>query len=106
MKKFLCAGLMAHALFCISANAADAGAAQALAKKSGCFACHNVDKKVLGPSYKQVSAKYKNDTGAEARLLAKVKTGGSGTWGDIPMPPNTHVKDEDIKTVIEWILTL
>ncbi|WP_405029486.1 c-type cytochrome [Methylobacillus flagellatus] len=107
MKKFLCAGFMAHALLCGgSANAADEGAAQALAKKSGCLACHNVDKKVLGPSYKEVSAKYKNDKGAEAKLVAKVKAGGSGSWGDMPMPPNAHVKDEDIKAIVQWVLTL
>jgi len=106
MKKFLLAGLMAHAMFSASAFAAEASAGQTLAKKSGCFACHNVDKKVLGPSYKEVAAKYKDDKGAEAKLISKVKAGGSGTWGDMPMPPNAHVKDEDIKTIVAWILTL
>lgn len=106
MKKFILAGLLAQALFSVSAHAAEASAGQTLAKKSGCFACHNVDKKVVGPSYKEVAAKYKNDKGAEAKLVSKVKAGGSGAWGDMPMPPNAHVKDEDIKTIVEWILTL
>ena len=60
------------------AQAADAKAAEALAQKSGCLACHAVEKKVLGPSYKDVAAKYKGDKGAEAKLAAKVKAGGSG----------------------------
>ncbi|HEX5539460.1 MAG TPA: c-type cytochrome [Methylophilaceae bacterium] len=89
------------------AGAADAKAAEALAQKSGCLACHSVDKKVIGPAYKDVAAKYKGDKGAEAKLVAKVKNGGSGVWGPIPMPANSpHVKDEDIKTIVHWILTL
>jgi cytochrome c len=88
------------------ASAADAKAAEALAKNSGCFACHSVDKKVVGPSYKDVAAKYRNNKAAEAMLIKKVKNGGKGVWGDVPMPPNTHVKDQDIKTIVEWILSL
>ncbi len=86
--------------------AGQASANQALAQKSGCFACHSIDKKVLGPSYKDVAAKYKGDKGAEAKLVAKVKAGGSGVWGPMPMPANSpQVKDEDIKTIVQWILT-
>jgi len=88
-------------------NAASADAAKALAQKSGCLACHSIDKKVLGPSYKDVAAKYKGDKAAEAKLVAKVKAGGSGVWGPMPMPANSpQVKDEDIKTIVQWILTL
>ena len=94
-------------LFVAQASAADAKAAEALAQKSGCLACHSIEKKVLGPSYKDVAAKYKGDKGAEAKLIAKVKAGGSGVWGPIPMPANSpQVKDADIKTIIEWILAL
>jgi cytochrome c len=75
-----------------------------LAKKSACFACHQVDKKVVGPSYKEVAAKYKGDAKAEAMLIEKVKKGGVGTWGQVPMPANASVKDEDIKTLVKWIL--
>lgn len=89
------------------ASAADAKAAEALAQKSGCLACHSIANKVVGPSYKDVAAKYKGDKTAEAKLIAKVKTGGSGTWGPIPMPPNSpQVKDEDIKTIVQWILKM
>lgn len=84
-----------------------ASADQALAQKSGCMACHSVDKKVLGPAYKDVAAKYKGDKTAEAKLVDKVKKGGSGTWGPIPMPANSpQVKDEDIKTIVKWVLSL
>jgi len=86
--------------------AGQASANQALAQKSGCLACHSVDKKVLGPSFKDVAAKYKGDKGAEAKLVAKVKAGGSGVWGPMPMPANSpQVKDEDIKTIVQWVLS-
>ncbi|CAN1535428.1 MAG: c-type cytochrome [Sulfuritalea sp.] len=85
-------------------NAADASA---LAQKSGCLACHTVDKKVLGPAYKDVAAKYKGDKTAEAKLVAKVKAGGSGVWGPMPMPPMAaQVKEADITTIVQWILSL
>jgi cytochrome c len=88
-------------------QAADAAAAKALAQKSGCLACHSVDAKVLGPAYKDVAAKYKGDKTAEAKLIEKVKKGGSGVWGNIPMPANSpQVKDEDIKTIVQWVLSL
>ena len=89
------------------ASAADAKAAEALAQKNGCLACHSVANKVVGPAYKDVAAKYRGDKGAEAKLIAKVKAGGSGVWGPVPMPPNSpHVKDEDIKTIVQWVLSL
>ncbi len=89
------------------AHAVDAAAAKALAQKSGCLACHSVETKVLGPAYKDVAAKYKGDKTAEAKLIAKVKAGGSGVWGNIPMPANSpQVKDEDIKTLVQWVLSL
>jgi cytochrome c len=84
-----------------------ASANQALAQKSGCLACHAIDKKVLGPSMKDVAAKYKGDASAEAKLIAKVKKGGSGVWGPMPMPANSpQVKDEDIKSIVQWILSI
>ena len=89
------------------ANAVDAAAAQALAQKSGCLACHSIDKKVLGPSYKDVAAKYKGDKTAEAKMIEKVKKGGSGVWGPMPMPAmGGQVKDADITTVVQWVLSL
>lgn len=83
-----------------------AGANQSLAQKSGCMACHGIDKAVLGPSFKDVAAKYRGQKDAEAKLVEKVKKGGSGVWGPIPMPANSPmVKDEDIKTLVKWVLT-
>ena len=79
----------------------------ALATKSACTACHAVDKKVVGPAFKEVAAKYRSDKGAEAKLVEKVKKGGSGVWGQVPMPPNSpQVKDEDIKALVHWVLSL
>jgi cytochrome c len=75
-----------------------------LAKKSNCMACHAVDKKVVGPSYQDVAKKYAGDKTAEAKLIEKVKKGGSGVWGPVPMAPNAAVKDEDIKTLVKWVL--
>ena len=85
------------------------GAVQAnqdLAKSSGCLACHTVDKKLVGPAYKDIAAKYKDDSGAAASLAEKVRKGTKGTWGPIPMPPNANVSDESIKTLVKWILSL
>ena len=81
-------------------------ASEELAKKNACTACHAIDKKLVGPAYKEVAAKYKGDKGAEAKLAEKVKKGGTGVWGQVPMPPNTNVKDEDVKTLVKWILSL
>lgn len=86
--------------------ASTAQANEELAKTNNCTACHKVDVKLVGPGYKEVAAKYKGDKKAEALLIAKVKAGGSGVWGPVPMPPNTAVKDEDIKTLVKWILAL
>lgn len=75
-----------------------------LAKKSNCMSCHQVDKKMVGPSYQDVAKKYAGQKDAEAKLFEKVKKGGKGVWGEVPMPPNANVKDEDIKTLVKWIL--
>ena len=82
-----------------------ASANEALAQKSGCLACHNVNVKILGPAYKDVAAKYRGQAGAEDKLVAKVKAGGSGVWGPIPMPAHPQVKEEDIRTIVKWVLT-
>jgi cytochrome c len=75
-----------------------------LAKKSNCMSCHTVDKKLVGPSYKDVAAKYAGKADAVKTLSAKVKAGGKGNWGEVPMPPNANVKDADIETLVKWIL--
>jgi cytochrome c len=96
-------------LLALTVSAAGVAAADELEdmmKKNGCNACHAEDKKVIGPSYKDVAAKYKGDASAVAKLSDKVKKGGSGVWGPVPMPPNTQVKDEDVKKMVELILAL
>ncbi|WP_455202723.1 c-type cytochrome [Kaarinaea lacus] len=108
---------MKSKMLAISAAAAIlavSGTAQAdldLAKKSGCLACHSVDKKVVGPAWKDVAAKYKGDGGAKATLVEKVKKGGKGNWtkvtGGAPMPPySPRVKDADIEKLVDFVLSL
>ena len=80
-------------------------ASDELAKKHACFACHTVDKKMVGPSYKDVAAKYRADKEAPAKLAAKVKNGGQGVWGNVPMPPNAALPDADVKALVSWILS-
>ena len=90
----------------VAAGAVHADAGEDLLKKNGCTACHSIDKKLVGPGYKEIADRYRKDKGAAASLAQKVKAGGKGTWGDIPMPPNAHVKDADIKTLVDWILSI
>ncbi len=99
--------LVAALLAAQGADAAlDNASAQAMMQKDGCAACHAIDKKVIGPAYQDVAAKYKGDKDAVAKLSDKVKKGGVGEWGQIPMPPNSFVSDPDIKDLVSWILTL
>jgi len=79
---------------------------EALAKKHNCTACHSVDKKMVGPAYQDVAKKYKGQADAPAKLAEKVKKGGSGVWGAVPMPPNAAVPDGDIKTLVAWVLKM
>jgi len=90
-----------------AAGEADAPAApsgEQLAKDKGCMACHSVAKAIVGPAYADVAAKYAGQADAEATLMAKVKAGGKGVWGAVPMPPQAHVKDEEIQAIVRWIL--
>ena len=75
-----------------------------LATKKNCMACHAVDKKLVGPSYKEVAAKYGSDKDAVALLSAKVIKGGTGVWGAIPMPANAQVSDAEAKQLVQWVL--
>ncbi|MBW7860644.1 MAG: c-type cytochrome [Rhodocyclaceae bacterium] len=86
-------------------SAAPAFADEALAKSKNCMACHAVDKKLVGPSYKDIAAKYAGQD-VVAQLVTKVQKGGSGVWGPVPMPPNAAVNAEDAKKLVEWVLTL
>jgi cytochrome c len=88
------------------AAAPAAYADEALAKKHNCTACHQIDKKAVGPAYKEVAKKYKGQADAQAKLAAKVKKGGQGVWGQIPMPPNAAVPDADIDKLVKWVLAM
>lgn len=82
-----------------------ASADEALAKSKACLACHQVEKKVVGPAFKDVAAKYKGDAGAAAMLATKIKNGTKGTWGPVPMPAQ-NVTDEEAKKLATWVLSL
>lgn len=98
----LCAGL---GLIAASAHASDG---EAIVKKARCVACHAVDQKRVGPAYKEVAAKYKGDKSAPGKLFDKVRAGGAGNWGEIPMMPHgpDKISDEDLKTAVQWVLSL
>jgi cytochrome c len=83
-----------------------AHASQELIKKARCVACHAVDAKRVGPAYRDVAQKYRGQADAAARLFEKIRHGGTGAWGQIPMPPNgaDKISDADLKTVVQWIL--
>jgi cytochrome c len=87
--------------------AMDQAAALDLAKKSGCLACHSIDKKIVGPAWKDVSAKYQGNAEMKDKLIAKVKAGGKGNWGEVPMPPySPRVSDADIESLVTFVLSL
>jgi len=94
----------AAAALAISSGAALAADAQQLLKDKACLSCHTVDKKLVGPAYKDVAAKYKARKDAEAYLVKKIREGSTGVWGPIPMPPNAAVNDADAKTLAKWVL--
>jgi cytochrome c len=107
MKTTLLAGatILSFAFSFSSSAAVDGAKAQQLATKYNCQACHAVDKKVVGPGYKEIAKKYAGDKAAAAKLEQKVKSGGGGVWGSMPMPPN-NVPDADLKTLVTWVLSL
>jgi len=85
-----------------------AGAALAsadLAKAKNCMACHAMDKKLVGPAYKEVAAKYSSDKDAVNKLAKKIREGGTGAWGQVPMPANPQVSEADALTLAKWVLT-
>lgn len=92
------------AVAALASNAAFAN--EQLAKEKNCLACHAVDHKLVGPGYKDVAAKYKGDKSAEGKLATKIQKGGSGAWGQIPMPANPQVSDAEARTLAKWILSL
>jgi cytochrome c len=97
MKKLTTIALIAFASTGVWANAD-------LAKKNNCLACHAVDKKIVGPAYQDVAKKYSGQADAETTLTKSIKSGGSGKWGPIPMPPQAQLSDADAKTLAAWVL--
>ena len=99
-------GIAAAALASSIAAPARAQGVEPILKKANCLTCHTVDKKLVGPSYKEVSAKHKGQADAVAKLMDKVRKGGSGVYGPVPMPPNptSAISDAELKTVVEWVL--
>ena len=99
---------MKKAIFLLAASALLAGSAVAseeLAKAKNCMSCHTLDKKIVGPSYKDVAAKRKAEKGADVALAGKIKNGSKGEWGMVPMPPN-NVTEAEAATLAKWILSL
>ena len=94
------------------AASAQAAAAQAqadpviqLLNRNACLGCHAVEKAVVGPAFREVATRYRSDAAAPARLAKKLKDGGQGAWGQVPMPPNPGLSDDDAKRIVEWVLT-
>jgi cytochrome c len=86
------------------AHANDPKAVEAMMQKNGCFACHSVEQKIIGPAYRDVAKRYAGQADAPAKLVAKVKNGGGGVWGQMGMPPHPNLKDDDIRAMIDWVL--
>ncbi|MDW8468263.1 MAG: c-type cytochrome [Burkholderiales bacterium] len=99
MKRAICLGLLA------AGAALPAQASEELAKKYACVSCHNVrGAKTVGPTYVEIAKKYAGQGDAEAKLVEKVKKGGAGVWGQVPMPANPNVPDGDVRALVKWIL--
>src|SRR6476646_4960151 len=99
---------MKRVLIVLASTIAMAGpvlADQALATAKNCMACHAVDKKLVGPAYKEVAAKYAGQKDAVDKLALKIQKGGAGVWGPVPMPANTQVNDAEAKKLAAWVLT-
>jgi len=86
--------------------AAPALADEALAKSKNCMSCHAIDKKLVGPAYKEVAKKYAGQKDAAATLVTHVMKGSKGVWGPVPMPANPQVNDAEAKKLVDWVLSL
>ncbi|MBX3610858.1 MAG: c-type cytochrome [Hydrogenophaga sp.] len=104
MKYMIALSVTGAALLGTSAHALDAAAAKALAAKSACLACHAVDRKLVGPAYQDVAAKHKGQADALEKVAARIKSGGSGMYGPVPMPPQPNLKDDELKLLAAWVL--
>jgi len=102
MKNILAISAAAAAI--VVAAGAQAQDPAKLAQEKGCLACHQIDKKLVGPAYKEVAAKYRNDKNALPKLVKKVREGGQGVWGQVPMPPN-QVSEKEAQALVTWVLS-
>lgn len=98
------AGCLAAAAITLDAHAAHAADGRTIAQQNNCFACHSAEQKIIGPAFKAVAAKYRGNQQAEAILMAKVKSGGEGVWGSMPMPSQSQLSEDQLKTVVDWVL--
>ena len=96
--------LLLTAALAATLSAAPVFASEDLAKQKACLACHQIDKKLVGPSYKDIAAKNKTDKDAEKKLAAKIRAGGVGVWGQVPMPANPAVSEAEAVTLAKWVL--
>jgi cytochrome c len=109
MKKitlFLMMACMQAAMAAPALSAKDAAAANELAKSNGCFSCHALDEKIVGPAYAKVAAKYSDDKDAAASLAQSIRYGSAGKWGRAAMPPHASMSQEDINLLARWVLTI
>jgi len=104
MQMLIAAAAAAAATVALPAHALDAAAAKTLATQSACMACHAVDRKLVGPAFKDVAAKHKGQADALDKVAARIKSGGSGMYGPVPMPPQPALKDDQLKLLAAWVL--
>jgi cytochrome c len=100
----LALGLNVSLAMAAGTPAFDAAAANQIANKNACFGCHQVARQVVGPSFQQIAAKYQGDAAAPAKMALKIKLGGSGVWGVIPMPAHPTLSDAELKLLSTWVL--
>lgn len=99
------AGLLSAGVAGAQSTGIDVQRAKSLFESNECAGCHQIDTKLVGPGLKQIAGRYRDDKDAPRRLLEKVRKGGAGVWGEIPMPPHAEAKDDELKLVISWILS-
>ena len=102
INKYLISSAIVAAFLSIS----HAYASEELAQSKNCLACHNTDQKLVGPSFKEIAGMYGGDAAAADTLAGKIINGGGGVWGQIPMPPNPGVSEEEAKALVDWILSM
>jgi cytochrome c551/c552 len=88
----------------VTAPPAAHGPSSDLAKRNGCFSCHGLEARLVGPAFRDIAARYKDERDAERQLVAKMRRGTSGVWGSIPMPPQAGLAEADARSLVRWVL--